>query len=92
MAAGFVCARPDLIWRMHIDTQANFMMIGVGRDAREFISKMPALSVAVGRPFPPLDNMLRVFHRRRGGEAEIPRCFLARLSSLNLPDACRADL
>jgi histidinol-phosphate/aromatic aminotransferase/cobyric acid decarboxylase-like protein len=36
------------------------MMIDVGRNAREFITKMPPLGVAVGRPFPPLDNMLRV--------------------------------
>jgi histidinol-phosphate/aromatic aminotransferase/cobyric acid decarboxylase-like protein len=44
----------------YIDTQANFMMIDVGRNAREFITKMPPMGVAVGRPFPPLDNMLRV--------------------------------
>jgi histidinol-phosphate/aromatic aminotransferase/cobyric acid decarboxylase-like protein len=44
----------------YIDTQANFMMIDVGRNAREFVSKMPPMGVAVGRPFPPLDNMLRV--------------------------------
>jgi len=44
----------------YIDTQANFMMIDVGRNAREFITKMPPLGVAVGRPFPPLDKMLRV--------------------------------
>jgi histidinol-phosphate aminotransferase len=44
----------------YIDTQANFMMIDVGRNAREFIAKMPPMGVAVGRPFPPLDNMLRV--------------------------------
>jgi histidinol-phosphate aminotransferase len=44
----------------YIDTQANFMMIDAGRNAREFIAKMPPLGVAVGRPFPPLDNMLRV--------------------------------
>jgi histidinol-phosphate aminotransferase len=44
----------------YIDTQANFMMIEVGRNAREFITKMPPMGVAVGRPFPPLDNMLRV--------------------------------
>jgi histidinol-phosphate/aromatic aminotransferase/cobyric acid decarboxylase-like protein len=44
----------------YIETQANFMMIDVGRNAREFITKMPPLGVAVGRPFPPLDNMLRV--------------------------------
>jgi histidinol-phosphate aminotransferase len=44
----------------YIEPQANFMMIDVGRDAREFVTKMPPLGVAVGRPFPPLDNMLRV--------------------------------
>ena len=44
----------------YIEPQANFIMIDVGRNAREFISKMPAMGVAPGRPFPPLDNMLRV--------------------------------
>lgn len=44
----------------YIRPQANFMMIDVGRNAREFVTKMPPLGVAVGRPFPPLDNMLRV--------------------------------
>jgi histidinol-phosphate aminotransferase len=43
-----------------IEPQANFIMIDVGRNAREFISQMPKLGVAPGRPFPPLDNMLRV--------------------------------
>jgi len=40
--------------------QANFVMIDTGRGAREFISAMPKLGVVPGRPFPPLDNMLRV--------------------------------
>ena len=44
----------------YIEPHANFVMIDVGRDAHEFISKMPRMGVAVGRPFPPLDNMLRV--------------------------------
>ncbi len=44
----------------YIEPQANFMMIDCGRNAREFISAMPRLGVAPGRPFPPLDNMLRV--------------------------------
>lgn len=44
----------------YIASEANFMMIDVGRNAREFITKMPPMGVAVGRPFPPLDNMLRV--------------------------------
>jgi len=43
-----------------IPPQANFLMIDVGRNAREFINTMPGMGVAVGRPFPPLDNMLRV--------------------------------
>ncbi len=44
----------------YLEPHANFMMIDVGRDAREFITKMPPMGVAVGRPFPPLDRMLRV--------------------------------
>jgi histidinol-phosphate/aromatic aminotransferase/cobyric acid decarboxylase-like protein len=44
----------------YIEPQANFVMIDVGRSAREFIGKMPRMGVAVGRPFPPLENMLRV--------------------------------
>jgi histidinol-phosphate aminotransferase len=43
-----------------IEPHANFIMIDCGRNAREFIQKMPRLGVAPGRPFPPLDNMLRV--------------------------------
>ncbi len=43
-----------------IEPHANFMMIDTGRNAREFIEKMPKMGVAVGRPFPPLDSMLRV--------------------------------
>lgn len=44
----------------YIESQANFVMIDVGRDARELIHAMPRRGVAVGRPFPPLTNMLRV--------------------------------
>ncbi len=43
-----------------IEPHANFMMVDCGRNAREFIEKMPRLGVAPGRPFPPLDNHLRV--------------------------------
>jgi histidinol-phosphate aminotransferase len=43
-----------------IEPHANFIMIDCGRNAREFINTMPKLGVAPGRPFPPLDNMLRV--------------------------------
>jgi len=44
----------------YIEPHANFMMIDCGRNAREFITTMPKMGVAPGRPFPPLDNMLRV--------------------------------
>ena len=44
----------------YIEPSANFMMIDVGRDTREFGYQMLPLGVAVGRPFPPLDHMLRV--------------------------------
>jgi histidinol-phosphate/aromatic aminotransferase/cobyric acid decarboxylase-like protein len=43
-----------------IEPNANFIMIDCQRNAREFINTMPKLGVAPGRPFPPLDNMLRV--------------------------------
>jgi len=43
-----------------IEPHANFMMVDTGRNAKEFIAAMPKLGVAPGRPFPPLDNMLRV--------------------------------
>ena len=44
----------------YIEPGANFMMIDCGRNAREFIGAMPKLGVSPGRPFPPLDNHLRV--------------------------------
>jgi histidinol-phosphate/aromatic aminotransferase/cobyric acid decarboxylase-like protein len=44
----------------YIEPHANFVMIDVGRPAMDFITAMPRLGVAPGRPFPPLDNMLRV--------------------------------
>lgn len=43
-----------------IPTQANFIMVDCGRNAREFITGLPKLGVVPGRAFPPLDNMLRV--------------------------------
>lgn len=45
----------------YIEPHANFLMIETGRDARELGSALLRKDVAVGRPFPPLDNkMLRV--------------------------------
>jgi histidinol-phosphate/aromatic aminotransferase/cobyric acid decarboxylase-like protein len=43
-----------------IEPHADFVMIDCGRNMREFINTMPKRVVAPGRPFPPLDNMLRV--------------------------------
>jgi histidinol-phosphate aminotransferase len=43
-----------------IEPHANFIMIDAGRNAREFVNTMPRMGVAPGRPFPPLDNLLRV--------------------------------
>lgn len=55
-----LCAWLDSEKVPYIKPNANFIMIDVGRNAKEFIAKMPPLGVAPGRPFPPLDNMLRV--------------------------------
>jgi len=44
----------------YIEPQANFVMIDVGRDVSTFGRDMRAKGVAVGRPFPPLNHMLRV--------------------------------
>jgi histidinol-phosphate aminotransferase len=43
-----------------IPSQANFMMVDCGRNAREFITGLPKAGVVPGRAFPPLDNLLRV--------------------------------
>jgi histidinol-phosphate aminotransferase len=44
----------------YIESHTNFVMIDVGRDVRAFGADMRSKGVAVGRPFPPLDHMLRV--------------------------------
>lgn len=44
----------------YLEPQANFIMIDVHRETREFGRDMAQRGVAVGRPFPPLDHMLRV--------------------------------
>jgi histidinol-phosphate aminotransferase len=43
-----------------IEPHGNFVMIDIGRDVRTFGGAMLHKGVAVGRPFPPLDRMLRV--------------------------------
>lgn len=54
----------------YIEPQANFLMIRLGRDVRPIIEAMWQRGVAVGRPFPPLDDMLRV---SIGTEADMER-------------------
>ena len=49
-AKGFRCIPPH----------ANFVMIETGKDAREVQSGMLAKGVAIGRPFPALNTMIRV--------------------------------
>ena len=44
----------------YIEPQANFMMIEIGRDPRQFGLEMAMKGVAPGRPFPPYTTMLRV--------------------------------
>jgi len=43
----------------YIEPYANFVMIDVG-DARRLAELLAQKNIAVGRPFPPLDNLLRV--------------------------------
>ena len=43
-----------------IGPQANFIMIETKRDAKEMQAAMLAKGVAIGRPFPPLNTMIRV--------------------------------
>jgi histidinol-phosphate aminotransferase len=54
----------------YIEPHANFMMIDVGREVGEFGRDMRRNGVAVGRPFPPLKQMLRV---TIGTDAEMKR-------------------
>jgi histidinol-phosphate aminotransferase len=44
----------------YIEPHANFLMIDIGRDAGSFGREMLSHGVAVGRPFPPLNEMVRV--------------------------------
>jgi len=54
----------------YIEPHANFVMIDIGRDVRPFGQEMLRRGVAVGRPFPPLTQMLRV---TLGTDAEMAR-------------------
>lgn len=44
----------------YVDSHANFVMVDLKRNVRPLLPQMVARGVAVGRPFPPLDNMMRV--------------------------------
>jgi histidinol-phosphate aminotransferase len=44
----------------YIDSQANFVMVDTGHDITKIGPAMLAKGVAVGRPFPPYDKMMRV--------------------------------
>jgi histidinol-phosphate aminotransferase len=44
----------------YIEPHANFVMVDIGRDVKAFGKEMLNQGVAVGRPFPPLQGMLRV--------------------------------
>ncbi len=44
----------------YIESQANFVMFDAKRDIRELGPAMMAKGVAVGRPFPPYDRMMRI--------------------------------
>ena len=44
----------------YIEPHGNFIMIDVKRDAASFGKEMRLRGIAVGRPFPPLNNYLRV--------------------------------
>jgi len=54
----------------YIEPHANFVMIDIGRDVRGVLLEFFRRGVAPGRPFPSLDNMMRV---TIGTEAEIER-------------------
>jgi histidinol-phosphate aminotransferase len=43
-----------------IESQANFLMFDMGRDLKTVAPAMLAKGVAVGRAFPPYDNMMRI--------------------------------
>lgn len=65
-----VCNWLDANRYKFIQPHGNFMMIDVKRDVRGVITEMMNHGVAVGRPFPPLNQMLRV---TIGNEADMAK-------------------
>lgn len=64
-----------------IEPHANFMMIDIGRPARPFIPKMLERGVAIGRPFPPYDHMIRVTIGTNDEMATFRRAFWAQMQA-----------
>jgi histidinol-phosphate aminotransferase len=60
----------------YIEPSANFVMIETGADARELGMAMLRKEVAVGRPFPPLNNLLRVTIGTERDMAKFRKAFL----------------
>jgi histidinol-phosphate aminotransferase len=56
----WLCKELDRDGRRYMPSHANFIMIDVKSDVRPVIQKFRERSVRVGRPFPPLNNWLRV--------------------------------
>lgn len=57
---GSLCKWLDELGTRYIKPHANFVMIDVKRDVRQFLPLMFERGVAPGRPFPPMNNMMRV--------------------------------
>jgi histidinol-phosphate/aromatic aminotransferase/cobyric acid decarboxylase-like protein len=79
--AGLIKVRSDLCaWLRardlrYIEPHANFLMIDTGVDARQLGLDLLKKDVAVGRPFPPLDKMLRVTIGTAEDMAKFQRAF-----------------
>ncbi len=71
----------------YIEPHANFVMIDVGRDVRPLIEALWQRGIAVGRPFPPLDHMLRVSIGRDGDMARFCEVFESLYSAERLSAA-----
>ncbi|MBL8271713.1 aminotransferase class I/II-fold pyridoxal phosphate-dependent enzyme [Steroidobacter sp.] len=67
---GELCQWLDAHKVRYIPSHANFIMIDVKREVRPFSAAMFREGVAVGRPFPPLNTMLRV---TLGNDADMQR-------------------
>lgn len=57
---GEICAWLKQKQIRYIDPQANFMMVDAKRDIKQMGPAMLAKGVAIGRPFPPYNTMMRV--------------------------------